>query len=174
MAGTYNLPNGFVYLLQDVLRPAWIDRTLSDVVSYSFSILSFLFTMAGSESMLRNSDEGYTVFAPHDNALNDLGDAALQYLESDEGMAFLKDMLKCHIAIGGPLPSASFGTSISVETLQGGSISLSQGSPPKVQGAVTSAFITSVDLLANNGLVHEIDAVLLPEPFPTRLRRNTW
>ncbi len=100
----------------------------------------------------------FTVFAPTDAAFAALPDGALDGLLADPQGA-LTDVLLYHVA-GEILPAAQVVESDSITTLQGDAISV------KVEdGKVMlndSVMVTATDIQANNGIIHVIDAVLLP------------
>jgi uncharacterized surface protein with fasciclin (FAS1) repeats len=117
------------------------------------------------------SGEGpFTVFAPTDDAfaaaLEALGITAEQLLASED----LTSILTYHVVAGKLMAAdvlaaveAGGGTAM-VETLNGASISVSV-----VDGNVVidgTATVVAVDLEAGNGVVHVIDAVILPPATP--------
>lgn len=121
-----------------------------------FTTLLTAATEAGLAGALADCTAGpFTVFAPTDDAFAavdaDLLDAALG---DPEGL--LTDILNYHI-VDGIVPATDVTTSTSLTTLQGGDIA--------VEGTVLngSVNITGTDNFACNGVVHVIDAVLVPD-----------
>ena len=99
----------------------------------------------------------YTVFAPVDNAFDVLTDEQWQLLLNDEQQ--LRSLLMHHIVQGEVLSS---------QLAQQGSIDTAEGTSLKVGAtngaiAVNEADIIEADIGANNGVLHKIDTVLVPD-----------
>ena len=105
-----------------------------------------------------------TLFAPTNDAFQTLGPDILAALGRDPEL--LSAVLRHHITANEVL--ASQFVLGEIEMLDGTSVSVSPGAAPIdaaiVSGEVTAA-LTAVDLLATNGVVHGVDAVLLPPGF---------
>ena len=154
---TYDAANGFAYMLDEVLKPAWLQQTLLRIVLTPFPTFTSLVVTIGYEAILVDSTASLTVFAPNDVAFAKLGQARLDYLKSEDGKSTLIAIVSYHLIAGGPFPSM-------LATQLPGGIQLIDGDPIIVSGQFNHAFIVQADLLANNGLVHEIDTVLAIEP----------
>ncbi len=105
------------------------------------------------------SGEGqFTVFAPTDDAFAALPEGTVEsLLEDPEGA--LSDILLYHVAEGA-VPAATVVTLDSVTTVQGEPVSIKI-----VDGGVVlndSAKVIITDIEASNGIIHVIDAVILP------------
>jgi|SRR5688572_21934469 len=136
----------------------------------SIAICARLLALAGLEDLLA-SDGRYTLFAPTDQAFNDLPPGKLQSLESDS--AQLREMLEYHIL--------SVGRELS---------QLGNGKLPTLQGELLNAFVTDdgvrldqantrgFPLRCANGVIHQIDAVLFPGFTPQlsakALEESAW
>ncbi|TLX76559.1 fasciclin domain-containing protein [Labilibacter sediminis] len=135
-----------------------VDIAVSDD---SFSILVQALTKANLVSALNGSTD-YTVFAPTDDAfatlLNDLGATSLDDIQED----VLKSILLYHVVAGS-------NTSGSLSTGYYSSIS------PKEMGYNYSLYfskedlmingmvkVTQADIMADNGVIHVVDKVILP------------
>ena len=111
------------------------------------------------------SGEGpFTVFAPTDDAFAALPAGTVEALLED--IPALTQILLYHV-VAGDVRAADVVTLDSAETLQGGSVSITVE-----DGAVriNDALVVITDVVASNGVIHVIDAVLLPpepEPQPT-------
>jgi uncharacterized surface protein with fasciclin (FAS1) repeats len=102
------------------------------------------------------------VFAPTNDAFAALGTETLNALLADPGGA-LTDILTYHVA-SGAVPASEVVKLSSVETLNGqdiwisvvdGKVILNPGTPSEAEVIIT-------DVYASNGVIHVIDAVLLP------------
>ena len=94
---------------------------------------------------------GYTVFAPTNAAFDALGDTGL----TDDQ---IKEVLLYHV-VAGTVTSGDLSNG-DVATLNGQSISVDVSDGVTINGNV---MVTAADIMASNGVVHVIDAVLLPE-----------
>ncbi len=102
-------------------------------------------------------DGPYTVFAPTNEAFNKLPKETLDNLMKPENSEQLKEILLYHV-VEGKVTSKDIKT-MSAETLQGSSVDVS------VEGKnvmVNTARVTKADVMASNGVIHQIDTVLLP------------
>jgi len=111
--------------------------------------------------VLAGEDE-YTVFAPTDDAFSALDGTLLEALLADpEGL--LADILLYHVAPGTAL-SGDLSDGQLVTTVNGEDVTITiDGTDVMVNGAM----VTVADLTADNGVVHVIDAVLLPTELTT-------
>jgi uncharacterized surface protein with fasciclin (FAS1) repeats len=103
------------------------------------------------------ADEGpFTVFAPSDQAFKKLPAGAVDALLQDS--AKLKAVLNYHIIAGhGTTADLKSGD---VMTLQGSALTaVVSGSKIQVNGA----HVKRADMVATNGIVHEIDTVIMPK-----------
>jgi transforming growth factor-beta-induced protein len=92
----------------------------------------------------------YTLFAPNNAAFTQLGLASTQ-IDAET----LAEVLSYHV-VEGVVRAADLQTATSLPTLNGQSLAIHEGTN------VEYAAITQADLTANNGIVHTIDALLLP------------
>jgi len=122
-----------------------------------FTTLVTALDAAGLVETLSSEGE-YTVFAPTDDAFAALPEGTVaSLLEDPEGA--LKDILLYHVAAG-VVPAETVVTLDSATTLQGEDVAISI-----VDGQVIlndNAMVIITDLEASNGIVHVIDAVILP------------
>jgi peptide/nickel transport system substrate-binding protein len=122
-----------------------------------FTTLVAALDAAGLVDTLSSEGE-YTVFAPTDDAFAALPEGTVEsLLEDPEGA--LTDILLYHV-VGAVVPAETVVTLDSADTLQGEPVSISV-----VDGEVflnDSAKVIITDIEASNGIVHVIDAVILP------------
>jgi uncharacterized surface protein with fasciclin (FAS1) repeats len=97
----------------------------------------------------------FTVFAPTDAAFAKLPPEQLQGLLKDK--AKLAAVLTYHV-VPGKVMSKDVKTG-QVKTVQGSSLTVSTVSGVKVD----NANVTAVDIVADNGVIHVIDSVVLPK-----------
>lgn len=105
-----------------------------------------------------SSDGNFTVFAPTNRAFAHLPHGVLDGLLADT--AALTDVLTYHVSGDYYPASALVGAHGVVPTVQGGNIRVNgRGNGVHLNGNVS---VTTADVFASNGVVHIIDAVLLP------------
>jgi uncharacterized surface protein with fasciclin (FAS1) repeats len=98
----------------------------------------------------------FTVFAPTDDAFAALPAGVLDALLLPENKAVLAKILTYHV-VSGTVMAADV-TDGDVATVEGQNITLSTASGVTVNGAN----VISADVAASNGVIHAIDAVILP------------
>ena len=103
----------------------------------------------------------FTVFAPTDAAFAALGDDTIEALLADPTGA-LTDILLYHV-VAGEVPAASVVTLQSAATVNGASVKIDVTEDGVVLDRSVNVIITDIE--ASNGIIHVIDAVLLP-PMP--------
>ena len=105
-----------------------------------------------------NSDGPFTVFAPTDDAFAALPDGTVEsLLEDPEGA--LTQILLYHV-IGAAVPAADVVELDSATTVQGEAISIEVVGGSVILNGAVEVIITDIE--ASNGIIHVIDAVLLP------------
>ena len=117
-----------------------------------------------NKANLVNTLEGkgnFTVFAPTDDAFKKLPDGTVENLLKTENKDALKDILLYHV-------SKDNLSSADILKLDGKKITLLNGKTANISvknGAVfiNNAKIIITDIPASNGIIHVIDAVLIPE-----------
>lgn len=103
------------------------------------------------------SGEGpFTVFAPTDDAFNALPEGTLDELLAD--IPALTDVLLYHV-VEGEVMAADLVGMTEVVTLQGQSLTISVSNDDVM---VNDAKVVEADIIASNGVIHVIDAVLIP------------
>ncbi|MBZ0308120.1 MAG: fasciclin domain-containing protein [Anaerolineae bacterium] len=141
--------------------------TIADVVTAAaeadesqFTVLLSALQAADSSVLekLADPEADITVFAPTDEAFNTLGEEALNAILEDEEL--LTDLLLYHV-IEGTVSSAD------VTDMDGETVTTLQGSPIEIRVEdetifVNEAEVVTPDMEASNGVIHVIDAVLMP------------
>lgn len=153
--------NGVVHVIDAVLLPpAPVSNTVVDIIvnSEDHTVLEAAVLAADLAGAL--SAEGpFTVFAPTDAAFTALMEAL--EVSAEELLAFegLTDVLLYHV-VGAQALAADLTDGQEITTL------LDQDVTITINGMgvfVNEAMVTVADIIADNGVVHVIDAVLLPE-----------
>lgn len=122
-----------------------------------FSTLVTALQAAGLVDTLR-SDGPFTVFAPTNAAFAALPEGTVETLLRPENREQLAAILTYHVVPGAVTSDQLAGQRLTVATVNGGTVHVDG-----TQGvAVNDATVTTADIVASNGVIHVIDAVLLP------------
>lgn len=154
--------NGMVATI--TVNPAQMNTTVVDIIvnSEDHTLLEAAVVAAGLADAL--SGEGpFTVFAPTDAAIVALTEAL--EITADELLALpnLGDILQYHV-VGAEAYSTDLSDGQEIETLLGENVTVSITADGVF---INNAQVTAADVAADNGVVHVIDAVLLPPAPPT-------
>lgn len=129
---------------------------LVEIASTSGTFKTFLAAAkaSGFAATLKNSGP-YTVFAPTDEAFKKLPPGTMEALWKDKNK--LAQVLAHHVILG----------KVAVADVKPGKVKTIQGEPLTLtsdNGKVTvdNANVIQSDLIADNGIIHEIDTVVLP------------
>ena len=152
--------NGVVHVIDAVIsKPASVVDII--VNSADHNTLETAVLAAGLQGALSDPNSTFTVFAPTDAAFAALDPAVLNAALADP-QGLLTQVLTNHV-VAGTLEASFISDGLGVSNLSGGALDFA------VNGSsvtVNNANITVTSLQAQNGLVHVIDAVLLPELRP--------
>ena len=146
--------NGVVHVIDAVLIPA---SSIYDIVSNSnnHTTLKVAIDACALNGVL--SDPGsLTLFAPTDAAFNLLPAGTVTALLAD--IPQLTDILKHHV-VGSSVMSGMLSNNQVVTTLLGTDVTVTINS---MGVFIDNAMVTVADIVADNGVVHVIDAVLIP------------
>ena len=127
------------------------------VAAGSFNTLVAAVQAAGLVDALKG-DGPLTVFAPTDAAFAALPEGTVENLLKPENKEQLQGILLYHV-VSGKIMAADIGSGASPATLQGASIDV-VGSSSGV--TVNGANVVTADIETSNGVIHVIDAVILP------------
>ena len=160
--------NGIIHVIDTVvIADVEIPDPLGSVVDVAvengnFTTLVAALQATGLASVLDNSDETFTVFAPTDAAFDLLGQDTIADLLADTDT--LSDILLNHVIIGS-------------EVLQDAAVTIAQSSANKVTMAneksaalslsdntlyVNKSAVSLADVMGDNGVIHVVDQVILP------------
>jgi uncharacterized surface protein with fasciclin (FAS1) repeats len=124
------------------------------VAAGNFKTLATALQAAGLVETLKGKGP-FTVFAPTDAAFAKIPKAQLDALLADK--AKLTSVLTYHV-VPGTVMSKDVKAGM-VKTVQGSSLTVTTQGGVKVDGAS----VTGVDIIADNGVIHVIDTVVLPK-----------
>jgi uncharacterized surface protein with fasciclin (FAS1) repeats len=101
----------------------------------------------------------FTVFAPTDEAFAKLPPGTLEMLLKPENKAKLQRILKYHVVAGKVMAQDVMGLH-SAKTVEGQNVTIDT-----MNGGVmvNNAHVIKTDIVASNGVIHVIDAVMLPK-----------
>ena len=162
--------NGVIHVIDAVILPpaedAMEDDAMADdamatdivdtaIAAGSFNTLVAAVQAAGLEDALRG-DGPFTVFAPTDEAFAALPEGTVEGLLADPEA--LSQILLYHV-VAGKVMAADVSDGLSADTLQGAPVAFTivDGKP-----MINDANIVATDVEASNGVIHVIDAVILP------------
>jgi len=138
--------------------------TIVDLASSSGKFNTLVQAVEAADLTATLSEPGpYTVFAPTDEAFAQLPAGALDYLLEPENEDLLKQVLTYHV-VPGEVTSDGLYT--------GGISALSGGLAVGVYDSgvvINNASVTEADMQASNGVVHEVNRVLIPEALQQQL-----
>lgn len=135
-------------------------KTIVDtaVTAGNFTTLVAALEATGLDATLSDTSQKFTVFAPTDEAFALLGQETIDSLLMDTDK--LSDILTYHV-ISGEVPASTAislaGTKVAMVNGDEVGLSLSDGSL-----LINTVTVTSTDIVTDNGIIHVIDAVLLP------------
>lgn len=132
-------------------------QTIVEVAASAGKFNTLIAALEAADLKATLSGEGpFTVLAPTDAAFAALPEGALDALLADP--AKLAEVLTLHVVSGKAL-AADVAAMDSVTTLAGPSL------PVGTDGGVTigGAAVVTTDVMANNGVIHVIDRVILPQ-----------
>lgn len=150
------------YTLTNSTQISQIPTTTSlDIVDTMVSAGEFtILTQALQAADLVDTIKGdgpFTLFAPTDKAFSELPPGVLENLLKPENKEQLVKILTYHVVAGKVLSTDL--KSGEVKTVEGDTVEIQVGSSVKVDNAT----VIKADVTARNGVIHVIDAVILPE-----------
>ena len=149
--------NGVIHVIDSVLLPEEASILGVARAAGSFGTLLAAVDAAGLTRDLMG-DGPFTVFAPTDDAFAQLPAGTVESLLEPANRGKLQEILTYHVA-SGRLYGADLLEARSVRTLAGPSVDVRLTGGRVVAGG---AEVVSADIDASNGVVHVIDAVLIP------------
>ena len=141
-----------------VVRAETRDVVETAVAAGSFKTLAKALDAAGLVTTLKGSGP-FTVFAPTDEAFAKLPAGTLETLLKPENQEKLRRILTYHV-VSGKVMASDVVKLQSTKAVSGDTITV------KVRNDVVhvdNATVTKADITASNGVIHVIDAVILPK-----------
>jgi uncharacterized surface protein with fasciclin (FAS1) repeats len=145
--------NGHVNVVSTQKSAVQKDIVTTAVENGNFKTLAAALTAADLVGALQG-DGPFTVFAPTDEAFAKLPAGTVENLLKPENKAKLQGILKYHV-VSGKIMAGDVLKAMEVETLQ--------GSKAPVGLTIGGANIVMTDIVCKNGVIHVIDAVILPK-----------
>lgn len=128
------------------------------VAAGSFTTLVAAVTAAGLVDTLKGTGP-FTVFAPTDAAFAALPAGTVEDLVKPENKAKLTSILTLHVLSGAVHAADISGKTMSPATVNGETVAVDGTNGVTVNGAN----VVTADIKCTNGVIHVIDAVLLPK-----------
>ena len=159
-------------------NPIKADDHLLDIVDTAvgagtFNTLAAALSAADLVDVLKG-DGPFTVFAPTDEAFSKLPEGTVESLLLPENKGQLISILLYHV-VSGTVLSPEVVSLETAATLNGASVSITHNDAgPNSWTKIDAANITAVDILATNGVIHVLDAVILPPAGPTAVEAISW
>ncbi len=125
------------------------------IAAGNFGTLVAAVKAAGLVDTLKGSGP-FTVFAPNDDAFAKLPEGVVEGLLND--VPKLTAVLSYHVVAGKHM-AADVANMSSAKTVQGQEITIDASDGVKVNGAQ----VIAADIEADNGVIHVIDSVIMPE-----------
>ena len=123
----------------------------------SFTTLVAAVQAAGLVDTLKGEGP-FTVFAPTDEAFAALPEGTVEELLKPENIDQLTAILTYHV-VPGKVMSGDLSNGMEAATVQGGNVTIMTEGGVMVNGAN----VVTPDIEASNGVIHVIDAVIMPE-----------
>ncbi len=156
--------NGVIHVIDAVLIPPADAEPTGNIVEVavangSFTTLVAAVQAVGLDTVLADPEATFTVFAPTDEAFAALGQETINALLAD--IDTLSDILLYHVVIGAAVDS------ITATSLFGEMVEMANGDSVIIDIRDGALFINDsqviiADVPATNGVIHVIDAVLIP------------
>lgn len=154
--------NGVVHIINKVLIPPGFESPTIPQLATSEGLKTLVTAVTAANLATVLSGKGpFTVFAPTDAAFENLPKGVLASLLKPENIKALVQVLEYHV-VSGEVVAADLKNGQHVKTLEGQNVNIS------ISGSTVSvdkANVLKADVYAANGVVHVIDAVMLPPGF---------
>lgn len=157
--------NGVIHVIDAVILPpseeeAMMEKTIVDIAVEDGRFTTLVAAVTAADLVETLSSEGpFTVFAPTDDAFAALPEGTLDSLLLPESKQALTDILLYHVVSGKVMAADVVGLS-SAPTVLGKDVTITVKDGNVYLNDTIQVIITDIE--ASNGVIHVIDAVLLP------------
>lgn len=130
--------------------------------AYAADIVDTAIAAGNFKTLVASIQKGkgpFTVFAPTDEAFAKLPKGTVEDLLKPANKAKLVSILTYHVVPGKVMAADIAGKDMRVKTVQGSKLHIVAKTGVKVNGAK----VVKADIAADNGVIHAIDAVLMPK-----------
>merc|ERR1712086_895281 len=167
--------NGVVHIIDAVLIPKHVSaKPTKNIVELAQSVpdLSTLVTavVAGNLTGPLSGPGPFTVFAPTNEAFGKVPADVLKHLLDPKNIKELDAVLEYHVIAGAAVHAKDLKPEQKVKTLEGDELFIEASSKGVEINHVTH--VTTADVDATNGVVHIIDAVLIPKHVSAKPTKN--
>jgi len=152
--------NGVAHVLDAVLMPPCAAQNIYQQLNTTddFSTMAQLIDRAGLFEMI-STTAPMTLFAPPNQAWQDMGERFITSLSNPDNLVFLKSLLMNHVVMGNWYESRlQSNTSFTLETSLGTTAFFFKESTTNF---VTNSEIIESDILASNGVIHKVNPVTI-------------
>jgi transforming growth factor-beta-induced protein len=162
-----DVANGVVHIISDVLTPSWVFNSIASRVNADseLSTLFQLLVLAGFTTDLNSFGGVFTLLAPTNIAFEALGPDALDILTAEANLDELRGILAYHV-ISGVFVVAELQDGVRLPSVLAPTTVVVTASPATI--TLNQAALGGSDILAVNGVVQKIGAVLNFADSPTR------
>jgi len=159
--------NGVIHVVDQVILPPNVVTFATSNPVFSSLVAALTRTDLMTDFVAALSGEGpFTVFAPTNDAFQALLDSNDEWNGlNDVPVAVLEDVLKYHVTGAGNVRSTDLVNGQEVPTLLEENFTIDLTDGAKIIAGANTANIILTDVQGQNGVVHAIDAVLLPAAF---------
>ena len=134
-------------------------KDIVDTAVAAGSFETFVTAVAAADLVDVLKGEGpFTVFAPVDAAFNALPEGTVESLLKPENKSKLAGILTYHVLSGKVMSSDIIGKKLKVTMVNGSTAEIDATNGVKINGAN----VIQADIETSNGVIHVIDAVILP------------
>ena len=147
--------NGVIHVIDTVLEPK--KNIVETAIEYNFDILVEAVLAAELDETLSDESAEYTIFAPTDEAFNELNTTYLNNLINND-TTNLTSILTYHV-VPGIVYSSDLSDNMTVATVEGSEITVNINNS---RVYIDDAMVSIADIQCSNGVIHVINKVILP------------
>jgi len=155
IATDIQVANGVIHLVDKVLLP---ELNVVETATLNPTTATLVNAIVAAELVDALSAEGpFTIFAPGNDAFELLGETTVSRLLDPANRPILQELLTYHV-VPGDVRAADLTDGMTATTLEGNELTFDLSDPSELK--VDGARIVSTDIVAGNGVIHLVDAVL--------------